>query len=387
MKKSICLFVLMTTSLCLYAADTLTVPDRVTMGVQQEKLTDLQRQIDNQEHTLDDKMDLYLKFVFGAISIVTGILYWLGKKEIRNIAKELSQIEVRAEIKRQLSEEMITAKLTEFIQPVIDKASKDLDDKIAQLQQMGETKTNTAIEDMKKEMRSRVDSNLGSQAQKDDASEKGKQAVQQIKEGSDTEAVITFLYGEAIKVFNTKDYSAALNYFTNVLQLTKDNALAYFYRGFCNNVLKNYDAAIQDYTRSLALNPNDGNAHYNLAIILADHSADKAGAKLHYEKAIELNTKDYEAEYGLGLLLRTYFNDKDGAKLHYENAIALSPQYANAHYNLSLVLMYDFADKDGAKAHYETACQLNPALINAELDKAFNFTRQAATPPDVSAAK
>ncbi len=50
-----------------------------------------------------------------------------------------------------------------------------------------------------------------------------------------------------------------------------------------------YGAARGLYERCLALRPDDGNTHSNLAILLNDRFQEYGAARGHYERAIELD--------------------------------------------------------------------------------------------------
>ncbi|MDD5439963.1 MAG: tetratricopeptide repeat protein [Candidatus Omnitrophica bacterium] len=52
---------------------------------------------------------------------------------------------------------------------------------------------------------------------------------------------------------------------------------------------RQYDNAIKEYERALALRPDDVDAHYNVALIYDIYTDDNKNAVLHYERVLELN--------------------------------------------------------------------------------------------------
>ena len=55
--------------------------------------------------------------------------------------------------------------------------------------------------------------------------------------------------------------------------------------------------------RAIAIDPEEGDAHYNLGVLLENHKEDYDGAEQHYRRAIAIDPEDGHAHYNLGVLL------------------------------------------------------------------------------------
>lgn len=75
----------------------------------------------------------------------------------------------------------------------------------------------------------------------------------------------------------------------NVKQkLSRQEALLHYNLGVSYAREKNYEMAIDEYERVISLNPNDADAHYNLAIIYDEYRKNPKRAIQHYRKYLEL---------------------------------------------------------------------------------------------------
>ena len=53
-----------------------------------------------------------------------------------------------------------------------------------------------------------------------------------------------------------------------------------------------YDGAEQHYRRAIAIDPEDGHAHYNLGVLL-ENKADYGGAEQHYRRARAIDPEEH----------------------------------------------------------------------------------------------
>ncbi|GBU28616.1 hypothetical protein R84B8_02176 [Treponema sp. R8-4-B8] len=174
------------------------------------------------------------------------------------------------------------------------------------------------------------------------------------------------------------------------------DARFYFNRGVSYHNAGNLDAAIADYTQSIALNPNNLNVYYNRgAAYYAKGELDKAIAD--YTQVIALNPKDADAYIYRGVMY-TAKGELDRAIADYTQAIALNPKLAEAYYNRGEAYFYK-GELDRAIADYTQAITLNPkddiAYSNrgeaysykGELDRAIaDYTRAIALNPKNASA-
>ena len=114
--------------------------------------------------------------------------------------------------------------------------------------------------------------------------------------------------------------------------------------------------------RSLQLDPQDAEAHNNLANTLKDLGRlDEAEAS--YKQAIVFKLDYAEAHNNLGAIL-IELGRLDEAKLRCSKAIALKPDFAEAHYNLGNTLQ-GLIRLDEAEVSYKRAIALSPDYSDA----------------------
>jgi tetratricopeptide (TPR) repeat protein len=123
-----------------------------------------------------------------------------------------------------------------------------------------------------------------------------------------------------------------------------------------------YAAAIPEWTKALAMEPNDAHALNNYGQTLA-----RAGktdiAIAEFRKAIAVKQEYPEAENNLGFVLAG-IGHPDDATEHYRRAIAEKPAYAEAHSNLGHLLT-EQGDLDGAIEQFQQALSINPEYAEA----------------------
>ena len=150
--------------------------------------------------------------------------------------------------------------------------------------------------------------------------------------------------------YEANDYDSAIEIFSNGLKHKPDKAILnpsmlYFFRGnsFINKQL--YRRAIDDFDKSIGLNPNLAIAYSNRGIAYVKIGEDDK-AVADYEKALSINSKIYQIYNNLGLLYyrRSKYQE---AISYFTKAIELNPQIAIIYNNravaLKLLKKYDQA--------------------------------------------
>lgn len=141
------------------------------------------------------------------------------------------------------------------------------------------------------------------------------------------------------------------------------NAETYYNRGLECSQKNDYDCAIDNYTKSIKMNPQDANPYNYRGFAYA--------AKGNHDQAIE----DYDTVIRLSpqfanpyLLRGVAYNEKgsyDQAIKDYSKAIELKPDYANAYYNRGIAYSsksnFDQAIKD-----YTKSISLNPTAVHLD---------------------
>ena len=151
------------------------------------------------------------------------------------------------------------------------------------------------------------------------------------------------------------DYRSAIDSFTKSLDLNP-TSLAYSDRGSAYINVGEYDDAIADYDRAIALDPNYAAAYNNRGVARA-HKGDYDSAIADYDRTIALDP-NYAAAYDNRGTVKAHKGDYDGAIADYDRAIALDPDYAAAYDNRGTAKAHK-SDYDGAIADYDRAIALD----------------------------
>jgi len=111
---------------------------------------------------------------------------------------------------------------------------------------------------------------------------------------SENKAKSESLFIQGLKAYEEKKYDDAVRYYTEAIELNRDNSGAYNNRGCAYDKLKDYYKAIDDYSKTIDLNPKYSLAYNNRGIVYGrQEEYDLAIAD--FNKAIELDPKDSEA--------------------------------------------------------------------------------------------
>lgn len=120
--------------------------------------------------------------------------------------------------------------------------------------------------------------------------------------------------------------------------------------------------AVAPMQRSVALSPQDPEAHINLGVTLKELGR-LSEAEASYRQAITLNPDSAEAYYNLGNTLHELGRSGE-AKTSYQQAIALQPEYVKAHNNLGNTLQ-KLGKLEEAEASYQQAIALQAGFVEA----------------------
>jgi hypothetical protein len=160
----------------------------------------------------------------------------------------------------------------------------------------------------------------------------------------------------------------ALIYLDKAIKIYPNYKDAYMSRGGCNYILKNHDAAVEDYRRALQLAEDDARIKLALALVLRDagkyHGEQKGDAATAFRLLTEswqYNTKDAETARLLGVANGVQGKHSD-AIMWFEKAVQMSPN--NASYLFDLSMAYR-ASGNLAKSEeaLRKALEINPKII------------------------
>ncbi len=107
------------------------------------------------------------------------------------------------------------------------------------------------------------------------------------------------------------EHAQAVTYYNRVIELEPGHINALLQRGFCRNILKDYEGAIADFSEVIILNPQ-----HKWAYVSRGSALNKTGkyseAISDFNKALELDPRDQEAYNNRGFA-KKLSGDKEGA--------------------------------------------------------------------------
>jgi tetratricopeptide (TPR) repeat protein len=169
-------------------------------------------------------------------------------------------------------------------------------------------------------------------------------------------------YDVAADLAKKGQYAAAIPEWTKALAMSPNDARAHNNFGQTLAHVGKKEPAIAELRRAVAVRPNYPEAHNNLGIVLAG-AGHPSEAVEHYRLAIEQNPAYAEAYCNLGHVLAEQ-GHLDEAIEHYQEALAINPQYAEAHNNLGYALTAQ-GHLDEAIAEYRKAIESDPKYAHA----------------------
>lgn len=151
------------------------------------------------------------------------------------------------------------------------------------------------------------------------------------------------------------------------------SAAGYYNRATHDAENANYDVAISNLTRAIALDPNAA-PYFTLRGLVRSQIGDHEGAISDYSDAIRLDPSDTQAHAGRGYVAMTR-RDYRTAISDYTRAIRLDPDSADAHRQRGEA-REKTGDEDGALADYAEAVHLDPANGDHLLTRAALYVQQ-----------
>jgi tetratricopeptide (TPR) repeat protein len=162
--------------------------------------------------------------------------------------------------------------------------------------------------------------------------------------------------------------------------LNIDVPAAEFYRLFDSALglaaKREYDAAIAEWARAIAISPDDAKAHNNLGVALLA-KGDVDGGLVQFRKAVEIRPEYAEAHYNLGgALLRRQLADE--AIAQFRRVVEINPRYAEAHNELGALLLQSGRQSE-AITHFERAVEIDPKYAKAQNNLGVALARSGRT--------
>jgi tetratricopeptide (TPR) repeat protein len=189
-------------------------------------------------------------------------------------------------------------------------------------------------------------------------------------------------YNEGVDKLAARQYEAAINDFTESIQIDNKDPDAYYNRGWAKHTLNKYDDAILDYNQAIKLKTNFAYAYANRGISKSK-LGDYQGAISDLNQAIKLKPDLAYAYLYRGLSYKKLnknqnaINDfRQAAKLYQQQnkAIKLKPDLAYAQGNRGYAKL-NLGDYQGAISDLNQAIKLKPDLDDAYLYRGLSYKK------------
>jgi tetratricopeptide (TPR) repeat protein len=171
-------------------------------------------------------------------------------------------------------------------------------------------------------------------------------------------------YSAGVDKYHEEDYQGALKDLDRALALNPQHICAYNTRALVKEKLNNIPGAIADYDRAIALGDEHVEyAYANRARLKAEKFNDLQGALTDYNKSIALAPMAYNY-LKRGDLKANQLNDIDGALQDYTLAIEFDPEYYYAYVNRAELKADRLNDFKDAIADYDRAIAIAPEIAS-----------------------
>lgn len=164
-------------------------------------------------------------------------------------------------------------------------------------------------------------------------------------------------FARATFLLRKRNYDAAIDYYTKVLERVPDNVDALCDRGVAYRLKGQSDLAESDYRRALKVEPRCGRACNNLGVLLLQKGK-RSEAEDRFRRAVEVIPFYGSPHNNLAICLRIA-GELDAATAEYREAILLNPGDVFPRYNLGLCLLLAGEVEEAARV-LDEAVELRP---------------------------
>lgn len=185
------------------------------------------------------------------------------------------------------------------------------------------------------------------------------------------------LIDEGLDAYNNKDYIIAKDRFLKALDIDEANAEANAYLGATlyeddPDDDRNVEEAIKRLKKAIKTDENLEIAHHKLAQIYDDKGLTDLAIE-EYDKTLKINPNNYLAAYALG---KIYYKSKDfrNAELNFYNSVKIKRDFVNGYFYLANT-EFRLNKKENAKKYYKKVISLDPAMyhVYANLGKLYKL--------------
>jgi len=137
------------------------------------------------------------------------------------------------------------------------------------------------------------------------------------------------LYNQGLEHVKNGDIEAAIDNFTEAIELNPDHFFAHLNRGDCFGKKHQYERAVKDYSRAIELDDRSAEAYFNRGLCYADQGK-RGRAVTDYTKTIELDPQNKLAYMNRGLCYSEQGRHEQAIR-DFSRAIELDPDLAWAY--------------------------------------------------------
>ncbi|MEM9930906.1 MAG: SDR family oxidoreductase, partial [Bacteroidota bacterium] len=162
-----------------------------------------------------------------------------------------------------------------------------------------------------------------------------------------------------------------------LLQDGTDNEDVYFLAGELADIQEDGPRAREFYLKAVELEPEFGEAWYQLGQTAINYQTDDTERTVKYLKKALKYSNETNAAFQIGKLYAEELDQPKKAIKYFKKAIKIAPENGNAHYELARTY-HRLRELDRARRAYQTAAIVQPELQTPESDLAFGLTTVAA---------
>lgn len=180
-------------------------------------------------------------------------------------------------------------------------------------------------------------------------------------------------------LLNSKEeFAEAITHFDRAVELYPDDpqTTALRSRGIAYTGLKDYDRALRDFNRALAVNPVNPDVYHHRGNLYRERN-DLAAALRDWERAIAINPGFTDAYVNRGVA-RYIRGEVEPARADFSRAVELNPESEPGHYNLAIVLE-ELGEDEAALESFTRAIGINPKKAEAYSRRARIYDRLGLT--------
>lgn len=184
---------------------------------------------------------------------------------------------------------------------------------------------------------------------------------------------------------NTRDLSGALEQLALATEIDPDHEAAFFLLGELAEHQGNFYEARKNYERLIDVNDDFPDVYYRLGSVLqAGFPEDVEYAAKCFKKAAKRNPENADAHYQYASLLADVLGKTAKAEEFFLKTLAIQPKHPFANYDLALIY-HTAGHAATALEYYEAAIANNPELQTPENEIAFRGLKTEPIPADPSA--